>query len=230
MILAEAMTFRECIKTLKRALHEKNPQGFSSSWILRHAPSAYRFISKNMRTEIGQIDWDRVTVALPRRYQKRWVRYRRKSHKPYENQDEVEKVIGKHREKLYIFIATMDAKEEKLRQRLTIALVRVAQKGNVAATRELVGLLRFIVDEWVDRYFFLRRWRAAESEINGAIEGCIRRYRYTGTFFGYLFKTFEYAAYALKVCSLDDYLPGTDMRLAEVVGQDPETADIKIFK
>ena len=87
-----------------------------------------------------------------------------------------------------------------------------------------------MVDDWIDRYYFLRRWRGAESEIDAAIEGCIRRYRYTGTFFGYLFKTLEYSANALKpFYSLDDYLPGTDMRRAEVVGQDPESDEIKAY-
>ena len=115
--------------------------------------------------------------------------------------------------------------------RITIALVRISQKGNVLATRELIGLLRYMVDEWIDRYFFMRRWRGAESEIDPAIEGCIRRYRYTGTFFGYLFKTFEYSVNRLKPFpSLDSCLPGTDMRLSEIVGQDSETGEVKIYR
>jgi hypothetical protein len=224
------MNFRECIKLLRRALDEKNPQEFSSSWVLQNTPSAYRFISKNVRNEIGQIDWDKITVALLRRYQKRWMRYRRKVRKAYENQEELEKVLGKHRDKLYLFIAASNDKENRLRHRITIALVRISQKGNVLATRELVDLLRYMVDEWIDKYFFMRRWRGAESEIAPAIEGCIRRYRYTGTFFGYLFKTFEYSANRLKpFYSLDGYLPGTDMRLSEIVGQDPETGEVKTY-
>ena len=224
------MNFRQCAKILSRILREKNPQEFSSSWILQNAPSAYRFISQNVRNEVGEIDWDRVTVALSRRYQKRWVRYRYKLRREYEDQDELEKILGKHREKLYIFIATSNEKENLLRHRITIALVRISQKGNVLAMRELVGLLRYIVDEWIDRYFFMRRWRGAESEIDPAIEGCICRYRYTGTFFGYLFKTFEYSANRLKpFYSLDGYLPGTEMRLSEIVGQDPESGEIKTY-
>ncbi|MBI5306359.1 hypothetical protein HZB04_02130 [Candidatus Wolfebacteria bacterium] len=211
-------------------IRNKNPPEFSSVWILRNSPSIYRFISKNVRSEIDQIDWDIVTVALIRRYQHRWMRYRRRPRKEYENQAEVEKIIGKYRDKLYVFIALSNDKEERLRHRITIALVRVAQKGNVLATKELVGHLRYIVDEWIDRYFFLRRWRGAESEIDEAIEGCIRRYRYTGTFFGYLFKTMEYSANALKpFYSLDGYLPETDMRLSEVIGQDAENGEIKTY-
>jgi len=224
------MDFRTCIRLLKRKLQEENPKEFSGSWLLEHAPAAYRFIYRNVRTDIGQIDWDKVTIALPRRYQKRWMRYHHKSAKPYENQDELEKILSKQREKLYVFITASSENERRLQHRITIALVRLSQKGNILATQELVGLLRYMVDEWIDRYFFMRRWRVAESEIDTAIEGCVRRYRYTGTFFGYLFKTFEYSANALKpVYSMDDYLPGTDMRRAEVIGQDAETGEIKMY-
>ena len=224
------MDFRECIKILNRTLREKNPKEFSSTWIVNHAPAVYRFIFKNVKSEIGQIDWDRVTVVLGRRYQHRWTRYRYKRRKEYENQTELERVLLKYDEKLYVFIATTNDSEMKLRHQITIALVRLAQKGNVLATKKLIELLRYIVDDWVDRYFFLRRWKVAESEIDGAITGCIRRYRYTGTFFGYLFKTMEYSANALRpVYSLDDYVPGTEMRLAGIIGQDSESGEIKAY-
>lgn len=219
-----------CIRMLHKTLREKNPPEFSSTWIVENAPAAYRFISKNVRSGIGEIDWDRVTVALSRRYQHRWVRYRRKSKKTYEDADELERAIGKYRDRFYVFFAITNDKEELLRHRITIALVRVAQKGNALAAKELVGMLRYMVDDWIDRYYFMRRWRGAESEIDGAIEGCIRRYRYTGTFFGYLFKTMEYSANALKpFYSLDNYLPGTDKRLSEIVGQDPESGEVKVY-
>ena len=224
------MNFREHITLLRRTLREHDPPEFSSTWLVRYAPAAYRFISKNVRTEIDQIDWDRVTVALPRRYQKRWIRYRRRTRNSYENREELERVLGKYRDQLYVFIANSNEKEKRLQHQITVALVRLSQKGNALATKELVNLLRFTVNEWIDRYFSLCRWRGAESEIDGAIEGCIRRYRYTGTFFGYLFKTLEYSAYGLKPFhSLDDYLPGTGMRRAEVVGLDPERGRIKMY-
>lgn len=224
------MNFKQCVGIINRTLHDKNPSEFSSSWILRYTPSAYRFIFKNVRTEIDQIDWDKVTIALNRRFQHRWMRYRHKPRKEYEDRAEVKKVLNKYRDKLYVFIAASNEKEIKLRHKITIALTRVAQKGNSLAVRELVDLLRYIVDEWIDRYYFLRRWRGAESEIDGKIEGCIYRYRYTGTFFGYLFKTLEYSANGLKPFhSLDDYLPRTEMRMSEIIGQDAESGEIKIY-
>jgi hypothetical protein len=158
------------------------------------------------------------------------MRYRRTARTPYENRDELDKVLGKYRDTLYVFIASSSLKEDQVRHRVAVALVRLSQRGNVLATQELVHLLRFTVEDWIDRYFSLRRWRGAESELDGAIEGCIRRYRYTGTFFGYLFKTLEYSAYGLKPFhSLDDFLPGTDRRRAEVVGRDPESGETRLY-
>jgi hypothetical protein len=92
------MNFGECAKSINRTLKEKNPPEFSSAWIAKNNPAAYRFIYKNVRNDLGGIDWDRVTVALGRRYQHRWIRYRRKPRKEYENPDEVEKVLGRYRE------------------------------------------------------------------------------------------------------------------------------------
>lgn len=224
------MDFRRCIKILNRALKEKNPPEFSSTWIANNTPAAYSFISKNIRSEIGQIDWDRVTINFSRRYQRRWIRYQHRPRKEYADSAELERILGKYRDKLYVFIALSNDREKKLRDRIIVVLVRVAQKGNILATKELVGLLRYVVDEWIDSYYFLRRWRGAESEIDGAIEGCVRRYRYTGTFLGYLFKTVEYSANGLKPFhSLDNFLPGTERRLSEIVGQDPESGEIKVY-
>ena len=224
------MNFWEHIKVLTRKLREHDPSEFSSIWLLRYVPTTYRFIRKNVRTETDQIDWDQVTAALPRRYQKRWMRYRRTARTPYENRDELDMILGKYRDTLYVFIASASPEEEQLRHKIAVALVRLSQRGNVLANQELVHLLRFTVEAWIDRYFSLRRWRGAESDIDGAIEGCIRRYRYTGTFFGYLFKTLEYSAYGLKpLHSLDDFLPGTKMRRAEVVGRDPESGETRLY-
>jgi hypothetical protein len=38
------------------------------------------------------------------------------------------------------------------------------------------------------------RWKGYTDEIEDKIKNCIRLYRYTGSFLGYLFKTLEYSA------------------------------------
>ena len=54
-------------------------------------------------------------------------------------------------------------------------------------------LLAFTIDDWIDRYWFLSRWRGYDAEIRTRVERCIRRYRYSGSFLRYIFRTLEYA-------------------------------------
>jgi hypothetical protein len=218
------MNFRKAVIILNNSLEEKQPETFSSSWILIKTPAVYRYFHKNIRTENNDIDWDRITSALKRSFQKRWIRYRRRSAKKYENQDEVDKVLNKYKEKLYIFIAALDEKDKKLRDKIIISLVRVSQKGNVLALNTLIYWVRFIVDDWIDKYPQVWRWRAYSDPIEDKITGCIRGYRYTGTFLGYLFKTLEYSSKALKpLYSLDDpVLDGSKTRIDYAVQEESD--------
>ncbi len=79
-----------------------------------------------------------------------------------------------------------------------IKLVRLAQKGNLLARQKLVGLVRDTIDGWIERDYFLSRWRGYEDEIQKHIEACIRRYRYTGSFVNYLFRTLACTARGIR--------------------------------
>ncbi len=59
-------------------------------------------------------------------------------------------------------------------------------------------LLAFTIDDWIDRYWFLSRWRGYEAEIQTQVECCIRRYRYSGSFLRYLFRTLQYAGRGIR--------------------------------
>jgi hypothetical protein len=94
-----------------------------------------------------------------------------------------------------------------MRDIIIISLVRIAQKGNVIAKEEIIKLVRFTIDDWIERCPTLSSWKGYESLISKRIEGCIRCYRYSGTFIGYLFKTLEYAGRGLiTTYSMDNYL------------------------
>jgi hypothetical protein len=176
------MDFRTAIKTLNKSLRERQPKEFSCSWILINEPEVYRYIQKNIRTENDAIDWDRVTKRLNKYLQKRWTRYRRRDAKPYEDQVEVDRILNKHRDKLYVFITASNDKDRRIRDRIIISLVRISQKGNVLARKELVNWVRYVVDDWIDKYPQVWRWRGFSDPVEEKIEGCIRCYRYTGTF------------------------------------------------
>ncbi len=201
------MEFKVIIKIINKKLEEENPKIINPSWIFKHTPSAYIFVQKNIRTENNDIDWDRVTSSLSRSYQKRWTRYKYKKVKLYENQSEVDIILTKYKDELYTFLCVSNEKEKHIQQTMLISLVRIGQKGNICAQNEVVKWITYITDDWIDRYPQMYRWKGYTDEIEDKIKGCIRRYRYTGSFLGYLFRTLEYSARGKPLLvSLNDYL------------------------
>jgi hypothetical protein len=186
-----------------------------------------------VRVDTGGIDWDRITRAFDRRFQRRWVMPHRRGTAPYRNSDEADIVLSKYEDKLYTFLTPDDRKDDDIRDEISIALVRVAQKGNVTARQKIVELLRFTVDEWIEGWPRISRWRGNGEKILKRIEGCIRCYRYSGSFMGYLFRTLEYAARGLRpihTCSLEDSLPFGYGRRIDSCGYDPDTGELLIYR
>ena len=201
------MKFEFVIKLLNKKLEEKNPQIINPSWVFKYVPRVYIFIQKNLRTENNEIDWDKVTSSLDRSFQKRWTRYKYKKVKFYESQSEVDNILSKYKDKLYTFLCVSNEKDKHIQQTMIISLVRIGQKGNICAQNEVVKWVTYITDDWIDRYPQMYRWKGYTDEIEDKIKGCIRRYRYTGSFLGYLFKTLEYSARGKPpLVSLNDYL------------------------
>jgi len=116
----------------------------------------------------------------------------------YSKKAEVELILDKYRANLYAFVSPADKNDEYVRDIICIALVRIAQKGNIMAKEEIVKLIRFTIDEWIESRSTLSSWEGHESMIEKRIEACIRCYRYSGTFIGYLLKTLEYAGRGLR--------------------------------
>ncbi len=205
------LTLEFAIKKLHTLLETHNPETFSSSWIFEKSQPLYRYFRKEFRTENGDIDWDRVTPFLERKYQKRWTRYKQKRIKFYEKQDEVDRVIKQYQDRLYLFVIHPNKKDREICNRMLTSLVRLSQKGNVCATQELIKWVTYVVDEWIDRYPQINKWKGYTDEVTDKITGCTLRYRYTGSFLGYLFKTLEYSARGKPlVYSLDDKMGDTD--------------------
>jgi len=192
---------------MNNLLVEKQPQTFNRAWVRVNAPCVYRFIQKEIRIERGGIDWDRFTRALNRRFQKQWIGSLRKTAKPYRDKTEVDIVLKRYSSKLYTFITSANNDDEHIRDIISIVLVRIAQRGNIAAKQEIIKLLAFTIDDWIERNPKLSNWRGYDQVIQTRLDCCIRRYRYSGSFMRYVFKTLEYAAKGLTpliAYSLDD--------------------------
>jgi hypothetical protein len=194
-----SMNFACVAQILNELLSKEHPEAFSSSWIFKRAPHCYHFILKNVRTDLGAVDWDRVTCALEWKFQRLWTPGRRnRSHVPYRNRREVTLVLKKHRAKLYVFLSPQNALDRRVRESISIALVRLAQHGNLSAKQKIIDLIGYTIDDWIDRSRCLSCWRGYEAETQTHIEGCIRRYRYSGSFLRYVFRTLAYAGRGLR--------------------------------
>ena len=108
--------------------------------------------------------------------------------------------------------------------------MRVAQAGNVLAKAEVVELVRHTINEWLENDPHMSRWRGRDDQIREHLEGCIRRYRYSGSFVKYVFRTLQYAGRGVRplyACSLDDPMgAGAHERKIDNVIRDPETNEI----
>ena len=201
------MDFESAITIMNNLLIKKQPLTFNRAWVRINAPCVYRFVQKKIRTESGGIDWDRITRALNPRYQNKWIGSLRKKAKPYQDSSEVDNILHQYCDKLYTFVSLQNKEDEHIRDVISIALVRSAQRGNIIAKREMMKLMSFTIEDWIERNSNLYSWRGYEPLIQIRIECCIRRYRYSGSFMRYVFKTLEYAARGLKpliAYSLDD--------------------------
>jgi len=203
------LDFDSAVRTINALLIKRQPHTLNSSWIRRYLPHIYRFFQKNIRREGGGIDWDRITRALDRKFQRLWTTARRNGTKLYRSKAEVKIILHKYDGKLYTFLTPDDKENKPIRDVISIALVRIAQKGNVTAKQEIIKLVRFTIYEWIEHNPKISRWKGHEYLIEKRIEGCIRCYRYSGSFMGYLFKTLEYAGRGLRPIieySLDESL------------------------
>ena len=172
------MTLERHINNLNQMLTEKQPSSFNPTWIIKHVPSTYQYFFRKVRNEVDEIDWDSITHALDREFQKRWTRRRGvKVLNEYENQEELNLVLNKYKDKLYTFIAPIDENDREIRNRIIISLVRIAQKGNVLAKNELIKWVTYVVESWLERYYQIFKWKGYPDEVEDKIRGCIRCYR-----------------------------------------------------
>jgi len=220
----------DVISNLNLLLLQEKPKSFSSSWIYGHSRSIYTYIWRHGKNELGHIDWDRVVCRLDKPLQKLWTQRRPKQAKPYYNIKEVRTILKNYQSKLYVFLSPLDKEDRLLQNIISIALVRMAQKGNVRARQKLIPLLMFLVDQWIEHCPRLYKWQGYRSDIYTELDRCIRCYRFTGTFTGYLFKTMEYAGRGLApTYSLDAPIGDTDRRLIDRVIYDDETNQIRMY-
>jgi hypothetical protein len=227
------MNYNQAIKNLNRSLSKRQPSTFNQAWVKNCVRKSYNFIVENIKTELGETDWDQVVCRLDYEHQKLWrkgIKIKKKTNQ-YEDLSEVENVLTKYKKKLYTFLVQVDKEDRQICDQISIRLVRIAQKGNLFAKKKALIFIGQLVDQWMDSHK-LKRWRGYNDLIEKNIERCIRRYRYSGSFLVYLYRTLEYSGRGLpplEAFSLDDYLPETTKRRSEDLVYDPETGETRLY-
>jgi hypothetical protein len=210
------MNIIKAVRNINRSLSKKRPIFFSPMWIKYRCKASYRFIINNLKTESGEPDWDLIVSSLERANQKLWLKGKKKvASVSYADKVELDKILDKYNNKLYTFLSAKDRDDKIACDWISIRLVRLSQKGNVLAKNKLKRLLSHLIDGWIeyDRSMFV--WKGYGELIVEHIEVCIRRFRYAGSFLGYLYRTLQCSGLGLvplEKFSLDDISPVTKKR------------------
>lgn len=206
------MDLSKVIRNIDRSLIKKQPKSFHPNWIKYRCKVSYKYIVDNIKDEFNQTDWDLVISHLQRYNQRLWLKKDKRKRMLvalYEDEKELNVILNKYQERIYTFISRENREDRIICDWISIKLVRLSQKGNTLARDKISTLLRYVVDYWVefDRSFF--SWRGYNDLIDNHINACIRRFRYAGSFIGYLYRTLEYSGRGLKPLDdihLDDYI------------------------
>ncbi len=194
------MDLKQAIKNIDRSLIKKNPQSLHPNWIKYRCKVSYKYIINNIKDEFNQTDWDFVISQLQRYNQKLWLKKKKRIRRLavlYKDKEELDVILNRYQEKLYTFISRESKEDKIICDWISIRLVRLSQKGNILAKDKISTLLRYLVDYWVDFDRSFLNWKGYNDLIDNHINACIRRFRYSGSFIGYLYKTLEYSGRGL---------------------------------
>lgn len=213
------MNLERAICNINRSINKKKPETFNSQWIKYRCKISHQFIVDNVKTEFDETDWDLVISRLDRWNQKLWMKgIKQKINESYINEIELNIILDKYKDKLYTFLAQQNKEDKCVCDIISIKLVRLSQRGNVLAGDKAVVLCSYMINEWLEHDRSLFSWKGYDELMIDIIKGCIRRFRYAGSFLGYLYRTIEYSGRGLvplEKFSLDDFSLVTGRRLLE---------------
>lgn len=213
------MTVEQSIKNINKSLNKKQPEKFNPQWIKNCCRASYEFIINNVKNEFGEPDWDLIISRLERHNQRLWMkRVKKQLCDCYSSKEELDIILKKNKNKLYTFIAQNDKEDKIICDWISIRLVRLSQKGNIEAREKVINLTKCLVEQWIEYDKSLSSWKGYNDLVFDYIDVCIRRFRYVGSFLGYLHRTLQYAGLGLtplEKFSLDDYSSITNKRIIE---------------
>jgi hypothetical protein len=205
------MNLNQAIKNIDRSIIKRSPKSFHPNWIKYSCKVSYKYIVNNIRDEFNNTDWDLIISKLQRYNQRLWLKKKKRKRKSailYKDKEELNVILNKYQKNLYTFIFRENKEDVLVCDLVSIKLVRLSQKGNTLASDKALELLRYLVDYWVEFDKSFSSWKGYNDLMDNHINACIRRFRYAGSFVGYLYRTLEYSGRGLiplEKFSLDDY-------------------------
>jgi hypothetical protein len=213
------MNLERAICNINRSINKKKPKAFNDQWIKNRCKISYQFIVENIKTEFDEPDWDLIVSKLERHNQKLWMKKIKRSEVVvYQNKKELNLILNNHKNKLYTFFGQLNKEDREICDLISIKLVRLSQKGNLSAKKKTLELCSSLVEQWIEYDKSLYSWKGYNELAIEHIEACIRRFRYVGSFLGYLHRTLQYSGLGLvplEKFSLDDFSPVTEKRIVE---------------
>lgn len=218
------MNLEKAVCNINRAINKRNPETFNNQWIKYRCRISHQYIVDNILTEFSEPDWDLVVSKLERCNQKIWMKgVKRAINEPYKDLFELDIILKKYQDKLYTFLAQQGREDRCICDIISIKLVRLSQRGNILAEDKAIILFSYLINQWLEYDKSLSNWKGYDELIVKLIKACIRRFRYTGSFLGYLYRTMEYSGrglFPLEKFSLDDFSIVTGRRLLETFIKD----------
>ena len=215
------MDIKQVIKNIDRSINKRNPQSLHPNWIKFRCKVSYKYIVDNIKDEFNQTDWDLVVSQLQKYNQRLWLKKKKRKRGSvaiYEDKKELDVILNRYEKKLYTFVSRESKEDKMICDWISIKLVRLSQKGNILASDKISTMLKYLVDYWIefDKSFF--NWKGYNDLVDNHISACIRRFRYAGSFIGYLYRTLEYSGRGLtplEKFSLDDYVLDSKKRVID---------------
>jgi len=185
--------FRQLVADLLKLVKEKQPEFLTKEWIGENDRALYKRIVRNVRAN-GKPDWQRIILALPEKWQGRWLVGFRKDklavklkiiYREYFSEQETWEALGADKENLYVLVAVMTREEVLIRDRIIDSLIKLSQNGNAHARGLLLSFLESKCSEWVI-FGKLSSYEMFYQDMLVKINSCIDNFNFSIRFIAYL--------------------------------------------
>ena len=143
----------EAINELVKRLGAANPKNLSPRYIYNNYPDLYYCFISNLRTAKNVVDWTPVVKKLDPEFQVMWLQKpvlgEVEPKKHYRDLEELDLVLKKHQNKLYLLVDPNANRNE--RDEILQDLVSLAKNGNDDAFDKVSEFAEYIVQNWIEK-------------------------------------------------------------------------------